>query len=66
MSPHENCDNPELQYRAIKIVHSGGEEPETYILLAGSITEKAQWLGDFTQVGVAYPGHVISMDCHII
>ena len=52
VTSHENCDNPELSYRAIKIVvREEKEEPETHILLAGSITEKAEWLGDFAQVG---------------
>ena len=52
VTSHENCDNPELSYRAIKIVvKEDDEEPETHVLLAGSITEKAEWLGDFAQVG---------------
>ena len=50
VNSHESCDNPELSYRAIKIVLKEEEEAETYVLLAGSITEKAQWLGDFAQV----------------
>jgi hypothetical protein len=50
VSPHESCDNPELSYRAIKVVlRAGDEEAETFVLLAGSVTEKAQWLGDFAQ-----------------
>lgn len=49
VASHESCDNPELSYRAIKVTTKETEEPETYILLAGSVTEKAQWLGDLTQ-----------------
>ena len=37
----------------MKVVVRDGEDTDTYVLLAGSITEKAQWLGDFAQVGVA-------------
>ena len=48
------------------------EEPETFVLLAGSITEKAEWLGDFAQVGgrglvchvTSHVDHVISCLSH--
>ena len=68
VTSHENCDNPELSYRAIKIVlKEDDEEPETHVLLAGSITEKAEWLGDFAQVGGrGLVGHVTSLIDHMI
>jgi hypothetical protein len=49
VTSHESCDNPELSYRAIKVAVREEEGTETFTLLAGSITEKAQWLGDFAQ-----------------
>ena len=53
VTPHESSDNPELRYRAIKIILREEEEAETFVLLAGCVTEKAQWLADFAQVGGA-------------
>ena len=63
---HENCENPELSYRAIKVTLKEKEDdPEMFILLASSVTEKAQWLADFAQVGganVCHVTHVLSCD----
>lgn len=45
-------DIPEIHYRGIKVECTVEGEMESITLVTGSVNEKAQWMTDFSQVGV--------------
>ena len=48
---HQGTEFPELYYRALRVECSvGGDKTESLLLMANSVTEKAQWMADFSQV----------------
>ena len=64
---HQGTEFPELYYRALRIECSmGGDKIESLLLMANSVTEKAQWMADFSQVRTVWGCGLGSCDCHVI
>ena len=65
---HQGTEFPELYYRALRVECSmGGDKTESLLLMANSVTEKAQWMADFSQVRRRVWGcGLVSCDCHVI
>ena len=66
---HQGTEFPELYYRALRVECSmGGDKTESLLLMANSVTEKAQWMADFSQVRRrrVWGCGLESCDCHVI
>ncbi len=52
MSECTSSEVVEVHYRGMKIEYPGEEELESLTLVASTINEKAQWMTDYSQVGL--------------
>ena len=57
---HHSTEWPELNYRAFRVECSHDDGKESVIFMASSISDKAQWMADFSQVS-GWVGHMTVM-----